>query len=189
MSTPRGKIGRLPVVLRNQVNAMIRDNKQAPTILAFLAEHDIKNVSPQNLSSWKAHGYQHWERRMHRLDAMQARREFAQTLVRTAAADGTDDLNLASNAAGFLAVDAIQDVLEDFDPENLKELLAEKPDKFMGLVDVLNGLRKGDVAVANLQMKIREARSALEQARRRAEAEGNTDLADLANQMDKILGG
>ena len=192
MSTPRGKIGRLPLELRSKVNAMIRDNSTAAAIVAYLRSCDVEGVTPQNISSWKRHGYQRWLRRQERLEGMQARREFARQLAEKAAADGDADLTLASNAASALAVDAIQDTLEEFDPTLLKDMLAEKPAKFVDLVDSLTALRRGDQAFVHLRMEFedyrRRARELAEQTRQRADASGDRDLKALADAMDRALG-
>lgn len=194
MSTSTGKIGRLPAKLRGKINRMLYDNRPAKEILAFLEEEGVTDVSPQNLSSWKAHGYQGWLRIRRRLEEMQLRRESARVLAEAAAGgdDGEDSLNLASNASAYLATDTIQEVLEDFNPETLKDLLAEKPAKFMQLVEALERLRRGDQSFIKLQMQHREfqarMRTISEEARRKADASGNTDLKALAEAMDQALG-
>ena len=193
MSTSRGKIGRCPVEVRTEVNRMIRDNKQAATIIKYLSAQGIKGVTPQNVSSWKANGYQDWERRQHKLEAMASRREFARDVAERATADGDEDLTLVSNTAAALAVDAIQDVLEDFEPDQLKEMLAEKPAKFMDLIDALASLRKGDHAFVKLKMEFEEYKSRMRaiaaDAKKRAAESGSADLKALADAMDRALGG
>ena len=74
-TTPRGNVGRLPHEVREVVNKMIRDNATAEQIRAFLATRDITNVSPQNISSWKANGYEKWLRQQDRIAASQLRLE------------------------------------------------------------------------------------------------------------------
>lgn len=152
MSTARGKIGRLPADARAQVNRLIRDNRPAEEVMALCEKLGAPDVTPQNVSAWKVNGYLEWERRQNRIEEMAGRREFAVELAKKAASDGDADLSLASNAAAALAVDAIQDVLEDFDPSNLKALLAEKPEKFMQVLDTLSGLRKGDQQFVQVKM-------------------------------------
>ena len=172
MSTGRGKIGRLTAEARAQVNRLIRDNRPAEDVIALCGKLGVKGVTPQNVSAWKAYGYQEWERRQHRLEEMASRREFAVDLAEKAGAmEG--GIDLASNAAAALAVDAIQAALEDFDVENLKGLLAEKPDKFVGLVESLSALRKGDQEFVKLKMAFETYR-----ARVRAQAEQLEALAD-----------
>ena len=152
MSTPRGKIGRMSAEDRAQVNALIHDNRPAEEIIALCKKLGARGVTAQNVSSWKGNGYLEWERRQERLEGMASRREFAVDLARKAAADGDADLTLASNTAAAVAVDTIEEVLEEFDPAHLKDLLAEKPQLFMHLLDSLAGLRKGDQAMIQVKM-------------------------------------
>jgi len=177
MRTSVGKIGRLSVELRRDVNKMIRDNKTANTIIKFLEQNAVKNISPQNVSSWKANGYQQWLRRQNRIDSYQANREFARDMVERAAESGDEALSLTSNAASEIAINTILDVLEDFDPSTLTELLAEKPEKFMGLVDSIAQLRKGDQAFVNLKMKFEEYRGTVRDKAQRILALAGDDTA------------
>ena len=193
MGTARGKIGRLPVDTRRTINKMIRDNCTAEAIIAHIRDTTGEDdVSPQNVSNWKTNGYQDWLRRQERLEDMAARRAFARELVESAGKEGDDSLSLASNAAAALAVDAITSVLEDFDPSALKELLADRPDKITALVQSLARLRSGDQEMVRLEMAYREHKRQIRElaadAARKANSTGNGDLADLAAEMNRILG-
>ena len=181
MATPRGKIGRLPAALRDQVNGMIRDNAEAADIIAFLDSKGVSGVEPTNVSAWKRWGYERWEKRMEKIDAMRNRVEFAQALA-------TENGQAASDGASALAVDAISQALEDFDPDNLRILLAERPEKFADLVYALTAIRKGDQAAVLLRQKVDAARALADEAKKKADASGNTDLAQLAAEMDRVLG-
>jgi hypothetical protein len=188
MATDRGKIGRLPANLRNAVNGMIRDNKPAEDIIAWLDARGVAGITPQNVSAWKAWGYQKWEARMQQLDEQSARREWARAMLQEARADGDDSASLTSDAASMQAADIIQTALDDFDPQLLRGLLAEKPDKFVEVVKALSSIRTRDQASVALQIKVRDARRLTDEARKSAEASGNTDLAKLAAEMDRVLG-
>lgn len=188
MTTARGKIGRLPVELRHQVNSKIRDNKTFPTIITFLEKEGVKGITRQNLTSWKANGYLSWLRRQERLDGMRARVEFAQAMAK----DSSGGLALESEAASRLAVDSIMEVLEGFDPTLLKDLLAEKPEKFVALVESLASLRKGDHAYVALRMKFedwrRKVRQHLDQLKEKAEA-GTATPEDINSIISEVYGG
>lgn len=183
MATARGKIGRLPADVRAEVCRMIRDNRPAADVIAYLAEQGVEGVRPQNVSSWKTHGFQEWARRQERLETMAARREFARELVAEARSEGDGGLELASDAASAMAVDAIQTVLEEFDPVHLSELCAAKPATFVALVDALGTLRKGDQAAVKLRMEFedyrRRVRAAVEALRAKTDAGGQATAEDL----------
>lgn len=190
MSTPRGKIGRLSALARGQINALLRDNRPASEIQAMAASYGVKNLTPQNVSAWKKAGYQEWLRRQERLEEMASRREFALDLARRAADEKDPDLLLASNAAAALAVDTIQAALEDFDATRLKELLAEKPAKFMQMIDSLAALRKGDQAFVRLRMEfekfkefVRQKAAVLEELAGSSKGATADDLRSIAKEL------
>lgn len=176
MSTARGKIGRMSAEDRGQVNRLIRDNRPAEEVIALCKRLGEPGVTPQNVSAWKANGYRDWERRQERIEEMAGRREFAVQLAAKAAEEGDSELNLASNAAAALGVDAIMNALEEFDPALLKNLLAEKPEKFMQVLDTLSGLRQGDQKFIQVKMAYDAYRAKVrEQADRLAAlADGST---------------
>lgn len=68
---PKGKIGRLPKALQEQVNHRLENGEKARTIVAWLntlpevqtmlsAEFAGKPIREQNLSEWRQHGYRKW---------------------------------------------------------------------------------------------------------------------------------
>jgi len=68
---PRGKIGRLPKAIQEQVNRRLENGEQARPLVAWLnalpevsdvlaAEFSGKPIREQNLSEWRRHGYQKW---------------------------------------------------------------------------------------------------------------------------------
>jgi hypothetical protein len=69
--TRTGKIARLPISIRDQLNRRLLDNEPGPSILDWLnslsevqallaAEFASQPVSPANLSQWKNGGYRDW---------------------------------------------------------------------------------------------------------------------------------
>lgn len=187
MATARGKIGRLTNELREHLNRMIRDNNPSIDILNFLAARGIDGVTPQNISTWKRFGYEKWERNQLRIEQQAARRAMALEMIEAAKADGAS-LSIASDAASAMAVDAITEVLEDFDPENLKTEITAHPELFMQLIKALNGLRLRDQSAIALKQKIDDARRIAERASAEAAASGNRDLAAIADEMGRVLG-
>jgi len=189
----RGKIGRLNAETRHAVNLMIRDNAPAEIIIAHLRKQAGIDVSTQNISAWKRFGYRDWQRRQDRLEAMHARRAFARDLVQDASEEGDNALSIASDAAAAMAVDAITEALEEFEPSDLQIMLSEKPERFSSLISSLSELRKGDQAAIKLRMQVREYRRRIEalaaEARKRSRAGGGPDLAEIADAMDRILSG
>ncbi len=72
LSTPKGKIARLPRTIREQVNLQLDDGRPARHILAWLnadsavmaimnVEFNGQPVSESNLSEWRRGGFRHWQ--------------------------------------------------------------------------------------------------------------------------------
>ncbi len=94
--SPKGKIGRLPAKLREEVNRRIHDGETAGQILPWLngleevkkvlAVHfDGEEITPQNLSAWRMGGFQVWRAQQ---DDIQETRERALYSMRLAKASG-----------------------------------------------------------------------------------------------------
>jgi len=69
--THRGKIGRLPLAIQEQVNRRLHQGDRGAPVVAWLnslpevravlaAEFNGKPVRQQNLSDWRKHGYKQW---------------------------------------------------------------------------------------------------------------------------------
>ncbi|MCW0220111.1 MAG: hypothetical protein OJI67_17430 [Prosthecobacter sp.] len=93
---PKGKVGRLPAKIREEVCRRILDGQSAPQILPWLngleetkkamAVHfDGQEITPQNLSAWRTGGFQVWKAQQ---DDIQETRERALYSMRLAKASG-----------------------------------------------------------------------------------------------------
>ena len=87
-TTPKGKIGRLPKAIQDQVNHRLDNGEKGSLLVAWLnslpevqavlaAEFAGKPVREQNLSEWRKHGYKNWSWRR---EAAALAQEMAQTL-------------------------------------------------------------------------------------------------------------
>jgi hypothetical protein len=73
-ATPKGKIGRLPKVLQEQVNRRMEDGEPGAAVAAWLnglaevqaimkAQFHGQPVAAHNVSQWRRHGFQKWLQR------------------------------------------------------------------------------------------------------------------------------
>ena len=96
-----GKIGRLPVALRNEVNRRLHANEPGPVllrwlnkqpeVLAILDEYFHEQpVSAQNLSEWRSGGYQDWLKRQEQSERIKDLSEFALKLGEAAGGNIND---------------------------------------------------------------------------------------------------
>lgn len=133
-----GKIARLPFEVRTRVNEMLRDGKTYQEIIDFALPADLNE---QNLTNWKEGGHQDWLQEQERLADMAAKREFAFQIVKENDGSKLHEANL------HLAASQIYEVLADFDPQRLKDLLDEKPENYADVVNALGKLSKSNIEV------------------------------------------
>lgn len=188
MATERGKIGRLKAELRDRINFMIRDNATAEEIIHFLEQQGVTGITPQNISAWKNFGFQKWLARTERIQEYEQRVEFAQALSERAKASGDGTGAMMSDTASQLAVDAMLAVLSDFNPDALRGLLAEKPEKFIELAYALSAIRKGDQAAILLRQKVEIYERGLKQLQEIADENGVATKDDIAAVMKEAYG-
>src|SRR5581483_5586371 len=124
-----GKIASLPFELRQQVNEKIRDGVTYPAIIEWLKPlgHDLNE---QNFTNWvkgdpaapqRGSGYQDWLKVQERIDAIGARKDAALQMVHALKKDGSVHITEANE---LMLASQINDVLTDFDPQALKDLMA-----------------------------------------------------------------
>ena len=128
-----GKIARLPLAIREELNARLRDNENGQTLLAWLnalpicqqriqGEWNGEPISDQNLSIWRSGGFSDWikdEDRIHKIEKLS---ELSLRVVK--AAGGNLSEGLMAIAAGKLqeALEAGTEV--EFDEATGKETIS-----------------------------------------------------------------
>lgn len=164
----KGKIGRLPLNIREEINRRLLDGQTGAKILPWLnaldevraiLEEDFNGllVNDENLSQWRKGGYAQWLRRRDQLDHT---RELAQMSIKLAKAGGG---NLAEGAAAILS-GKVLDVLERLDeliasadgadesPDEAKARLTLIAESIDSLTLAVTRLRKGDHTAENLRL-------------------------------------
>ena len=168
--TRNGKIARLPRNLRNQLNRRLDDAEQGAKLVAWLnrqprvrqilAENfQGQPISEQNLSEWKAGGYQDWVLQQESLE--QARDLAADAGDVSAATDGRLSDHLATVLAARYAT-----LLAKWDGE-VTENFTRQVRALRGLAQDIATLRRGDHHVARLHLEEKR----LEQHREKTQAE------------------
>ena len=158
-----GKIGRLPLAIRDEVNRRLRENVPGPKIIAWL--HTLPEVltvldeyfreepiSPQNLSEWRQGGYQEWLARLEQVERTKELAAYGYQLGKQ---------NSGGAAEGVAAITGGQflEIFESLDVEKQKTLLEEKPGSFPELVAAF---AKFESAQAKKEV-VRQNRKKLEQ--------------------------
>lgn len=123
----KGKIARLPRVLRDEVCERIRDGATGAELCQWLnAKASVKAVlakwfkgepvNEQNISTWRAGGYEEW---LHDQDEVQSIERLADLSFRLAQASGG---NLSEGACA-IAAGKIQKLLEGLEAEELPDIV------------------------------------------------------------------
>jgi len=130
-----GKIARLPHDLRLQVNGWLLDGVASREIIKRLVDAGVDGVNEVNITNWYQGGFQEWLSNQDKISALQTRREAALEMVKELKRDGTVTL---ADANELTLAAMVNEALEDFDPELLKQLMAEEPKQFFQLAMAIN---------------------------------------------------
>lgn len=172
MTTARkGKIARLPAATRREVNHRLHAGEPASKIIAWLHTQEAvlrvldehfseQPISPQNLSEWRQGGYQDWLRGRERIERTKELSDYA---LRLAEAGGGDLMATTASIAGG----QLLEIIESLDPAAQKDLIAEKPQTYIALLDKLARLQKSGA-----------------EARRAAQAERAAQLAEQKLELE-----
>ncbi len=167
-----GKIARLPLAIRIEINRKLRDSVTGPEILAWLkqkhpAEHEKAGFGPygpRNVNAWRQGGYKEWLQQQERLEEMKAQRELAFEIAQQS--DGSiQAANLAMTASH------IYEVLQTFDIQELRKKLKEKPELYAILIDGVSKLGRAGVDERKLQLELTKYKDRVAELKRKIKAE------------------
>lgn len=155
-STRTGKIARLPLAVREEVCRRLRDRQPGRIICAWLNGLDeVKSilhgqfegvpVDDNNISQWRQGGYQDWLAHQDVLDTTKRRSQWALEMAEAGK-------NIFGGAA-VVAGGQLAELLEDMDIAAQREMLMEKPETFVDLVNALAKLKKGELDNRTLELK------------------------------------
>jgi hypothetical protein len=145
MSVRKGKIGRCPPHIREEVNRRLFNGEPESKVLPWLnANEEVlkvldeyfheEPVSSQNLSEWRKGGYEEWLNRREQLQLQKELNTYAGELAATSPA----------MAAGNVAMvgGQLSQLFSSLNIEDQKDLLKQKPALYVALVDCLAKLEK-----------------------------------------------
>jgi hypothetical protein len=154
-----GKIAQLPRAVREQVNLMLDEGKQYQPIIDWLSANGHPGITHNNLTNWKAGGFQDWLELSRHLSEMEKLRELSYDIA--TANDGSK----TQEAAIHLAAACLCRVLLKFDPAKLANDLEIKPAHFTTMLNSFTRLNRRSNELDMIKEYIRQ------QEDRRKEAE------------------
>jgi hypothetical protein len=152
--TRNGKIARLPLAIRDELNRRLQEGEQGKQLVAWLnglpkvqavmkADFEGRPISEHNLSEWKNGGYQNWEADQQALEAVTSLMEGAQGLQKAAKDDLGDRLALVLAAKMAVEIRRLDSV-----PDG-----PEKAKVWRELRTSLLALRRGDLNGQKLRLE------------------------------------
>ena len=174
----RGKVARLPRVLRNRISNLMLDGKSYAEIIQSLGPEG-EGLNEMNLSNWKAGGYQDWLRDQQRIDALKMRQEFAFEVV-----CGKEGSQVHQATLQVAATNLIH-LLVDLDPVSLREILEEEPDKYTRLLNAIARLSDGELRCQRHRVQEEQHQAELEKEKTPKTRRGISDEA-LKQAEDKL---
>ena len=127
MSQPKGKIARLPDVLRDELNQKLLDNVPLHHIVRWLEEQGHPGFNEMNLSRWRTGGYQTWLKAQERLDELEFLHDLALQQARA-------DDPAYHDAAVSIAQMQFYEALTRLDGAQLSLLVEENRKEFIQLL-------------------------------------------------------
>ena len=177
-----GKIARLDFALRNVINGMIRDGRTAAEIIAFATQQGGPDLNEQNVTNWRQGGYQDWLKQQARLEDMQAKRDFALRIV-------SENEGSKIHEAGLnLAASQIFELLQDFDPTEMKELLAKDPENYSRIIGALAKISKEALNFEKYRDAVTKAKAEIQKLRDPKSSLGEDERKAIVDKVDEILG-
>lgn len=153
-------ISRMPYVVQSAVCQCLRDGGTWREVAVICDCAGYAGVRPQNVTNYRKKHYSDWVKRQEHL-LLQREKYAAKQELYAAYRDngGPVEAGLAS------VMETITETLGDTDPEKLKELLEEQPQKYVSVVRTLLDLRK---ALAEDKRENREAAAVVAAGERKA---------------------
>jgi hypothetical protein len=142
----KGKIGRCPPQIREEVCRRLHEGQTGRKICAWLNEHpDVlrvldenfgeEPVTEQNLSEWRKGGFRKWLERREQIENTKQLADYSLKL-----AEGMSPTEGAARIAGG----QLLMIFEDLDLEAQRSLLREKPGTYIALLDALARVKKSE---------------------------------------------
>jgi len=161
------RIGRLPRETRASVNQWIADAVPAAEIVARLHREGRAEITAVNVENWRQSGYLDFLDQVERLNQIRLRSEASVEMVKAIAERGKVPITEAND---ILLASLISQALESFDPDMLREAMAESPKRFFNLASAVTAQAAERVRREKLELEFDKFKEASEARRQKLEA-------------------
>src|SRR5437879_3061685 len=142
-SRRRGKVARLPLALRHEINRMLDDGVEYKTIIENLGPCG-QHLSEQKLSNWRLGGYQDYLKSQIISDRAQVQIQAAADLLRET---GRVDQDKLRRACGEMALLQYMQTLLEHGEQLARDSLKKNPAKFITLMNACCNLSNSNIAI------------------------------------------
>jgi hypothetical protein len=174
---PRGKIARLPQLVREKLNLLLDDGNTYPEAIARLGE-DGQNLSVVDICRWYQSGFQDWVKNQLWLEQTRSRLDLATDVIAEHTGANVHQANLH-----IAATQLIHDLID-----RGQNLLEERPEQY---VDLVNSIARLSREALNFQ-KYREAcalaRAEIAKLKNLDHPPTQEETLAVVNHLDQILG-
>jgi len=180
-----GHVARLPKILRDSINEMLRDGLTYPAIIKKLRSATPPlphSISGQKLSNWKNGGHQDWLKEQAWCESTRTRQESALDLV------SDFDATQVNHAALQIATLHVFEALRDLGTGTLDEKLGGDSAAFARLLNALSRASKETLHLQKYQDACAKARALLQSLRDPNRKLSEKERRALILQVDEILG-
>lgn len=160
----RGMIARLPYEVRSEVCRRLRDGQTYAAVAEYARGAGYPDIDERHVERWAKPdsetgrcGYNDWLRDQDRLDDMASKREFALQIVRA------NEGSTIHEAALQVAASQLYEVITEFNLDNIKQQLAEKPKLYADLVGSLGKLSHAGLEYAKYRDHVVEQKRKITQ--------------------------
>lgn len=167
-----GKVAGLPKAIRDDLNFRLLNGATLQELCDFLNQNEVvigilrgkrwNTFNPENMSNWRQGGYATWLRSRQRFDDLKLKAEARQTLRAQLAEEGLD----LNDANTLRLVEIADELLDDFDPEALREAAKNRPLLALRwLTDHAASMSEGRRKREELELKVRRHEDAAAKAK------------------------
>lgn len=129
-------ISRMPVAVRNQVCAALRDGASWRGVASICEAAGYAGVTPQNVTNFRRGGYREWLAREERMEVVRRESELTSEILRFYSANGGSP----AEAGVLAAAEVMTQALGGMDVGTLKAMIVDDPKKFLDVAKTLKDL-------------------------------------------------